>query len=182
MNESIKSAGLAFAGLLILGACAMSFSAIAQQDGLKSCEDFIHRFVEKNGFYQSSAPNGEFLSERDHIAFDGCKVTLHVLTVGADEPPYKRESVNFDTLFNLKNMDPEVAASPKDLNGNTLPDSREWVILRTADRNESILMRRGGALVSSSSVLPLQGGANHQETQKLADAFSHAIAICRQER
>jgi hypothetical protein len=182
MTISVKIAGLIFAGLLSLGAWAAGSSAIVQQPELKSSEKFIHSFVEQNGFYQTSGPNGEFLSERDHIAFEGCKVIVHVLTVGADEPPYKKESVNFDVLFNLKDMDPKVAASPKDLNGNTLPNDREWVMLRTADGSESILMRRAKALVSSTSVLPLQGGVNHRESQKLADAFSRAITICRQSK
>jgi len=174
-----KLIGLLFAGLLSMGACVMTGSAFAQS-GLKSIESYIHAFVERNGFYQKSGPNGEFYSEWDHIVFDGCNVTIHVLTVGADKPPYTRESVNLDVLFNLKDMNPKVVASPKDLNDNTLPNNREWVILRTADGYRSIVIRRGTSIASPISVFPMQGGANHAESQKLADAFSHAIAICSQ--
>lgn len=175
-----KAIGLMFAGLLSVWAWVMSGSASAQQPGLKSAEGYIHAFVEQNGFYKTSGPNGEFYSERDHIVFDGCNVTVHVLTVGADEPPYKRESINLDVLFNLKDMNPKVVASPKDLNGKMLPNNREWVILRTADGYRSIAIRRGTSIASPISVFPIQGGVNHAETQKLADAFSHAIAICSQ--
>jgi len=179
-------AALLSAGFCVITALASAQSSTPQASGpsstpqayLVKMENYIHGFVEKSGFYQTSGPNGEFYSERDHIVFDGCKATTHVLTVGADEPPYKRESVNFDVVFNLEEMDPNVVASPQDLNGNKLPDNREWVILRTADGSESITLWRGKTIASTISVYPLPGGANHEESQKLADAFSMAISIC----
>jgi hypothetical protein len=170
---------LLFTAVLFVGAWAVASLAIAQGPDLKSSLDFIHSFVEQNGFYQISGPHGRFTSERDRIVFKGCKVTVHVVSVVANEPSYKKESVNFDILFSLKDMDPEVAASPKDLNGNSLPDNREWVILRAANDSDSILVQ-SGSTSSSISALPLQGGANHEETQKLADAFHSAISLCSQ--
>ena len=169
------------AGFCVITALASAPSSTPQA-WLVKMENYIHGFVEKSGFYQTSGPNGEFLSERNHIVFDGCHATLHVLTVGADEPPYKRESYNFDIVFNLKEMDPKVVASPQDLNGNKLPDNREWVILRTADGSESITIWREKSIVNYISVYPLQGGANHEESQKLAGAFSMAISICSHSR
>jgi hypothetical protein len=145
---------------------------------LKTTTTWIHDFVERNGFYQTSGPNGEFLSERDHIVFDGCSVTIHVESVGTDEPPYKKESYDVDVVFNLRDIDPKVVARPTDLNGNTLPNDREWVLLRIADASRSIALRRGTTVVSTISVFPLQGGANNADSQKLADAFGHAITIC----
>jgi len=177
MVMSIKGSGLHFVGLFFLGVGIVGGSAMAHGQDLKASQDFIHGFFEQNGFYQTSGPNGQFQSERDRIAFKGCKVTVHAVTVQTLEPP-KRESFTFDILFNLKDLDPEVTASPKDLNGNSLPDTREWVMLKTADGNESILMQLGGSTMSSVNVLPLQGGANHEETQKLADAFRRAITAC----
>jgi hypothetical protein len=180
---------LIFASSLSLGLCFITALAIAQsrapQSDLEKNQAIIHDAIEQSGFYQTSGPNGEFLSERNHIVFDGCKATIHVLTVGADQPPYKRESYNFDFVFNLKEMDPKVVASPQDLNGNKLPDNREWVILRTADRgettdrNESMSIWNGKTQVSVSSAYPVPSGANHEENQKLADAFTRAIALCK---
>jgi hypothetical protein len=184
--QTKMAVNLIFAGSLAVGLCFITPSAIAQsrapQSDLEKSEAIIHDAIEQSGFYQTSGPNGEFLSERNHIVFDGCKATIHVLTVGADEPPYKRESYNFDIVFNLKEMDPKVVASPQDLNGNKLPDKREWVILRTADRGESMMIWNGKTLASVSSAYPVPGGVNHEENQKLADAFSHVITICSQKK
>lgn len=154
--------------------------ARAQQPRLKSDEDSIQAFVAKNGFYEQSGPNGEFVSERDGAVFDGCRMTVHVVAVGADEPPYKRETLKFDVLIDLKKMDPKAAARPTDLNGNTLPGGREWVILKTADGQEWITLMRDGKLMSAISVWPMQGGANHAENQRVAEALGRLITACHQ--
>jgi len=184
MKMKNKMAGkLIFTGLLSAAICILAEQAMAQccaaQSDLEKLESYIHRAVEKSGFYQTSGPNGEFFSERDHITCHGCHATLHVLTVGADEPPYKRESVSLRIVFNLRELSPEVVVAPEDANSNKLPDNREWVILRTADRRESIMIWRGEKIASAISAYPLQGGASHEESLKLADAFSHSIAICK---
>lgn len=180
---------LIFAGSLSMGFSVMTVLALAQSPApqleLAKIGDYIHGFVEQHGFYQTITPHGAYLSERDHIVFNGCKVTMHVFAVSADDPVYKKESIDFDVVFNLKDLDPSVVASPQDLNNNKLPDNREWVILRTTDRgeatdrNESMMIWRGNIPASSISAYPLQGGANHEENQKLADAFSRAITICK---
>jgi hypothetical protein len=179
-NIAVK---IIFSGVLSAAICCIAVLATAQsraaQSDLGEIEAYIHSFVENHGFYKTSGLNGEFLSERDHIVFDGCNATLHILTVGADEPPYKRENVNLRVIFNLNQLDPKVVATPEDLNGNKLPDNREWVIFRTADRSESMMIWRGRSIASAISAYPLQGGANHDESQKLADAFSRAIALCK---
>jgi hypothetical protein len=182
---------LIFAGSLAVGLCFITPLAIAQtrapQSDLEKSEAIIHDAIEQSGFYQTSGPNGEFYSERDHIVFHGCKATIHVLAVGGDRPP-KRESISVDVVFNLKEMDPKVVASPQDLNGNKLPDNREWVILRTVDRgetedrNESMMIWRGKTIASTTSAMTLPAGTNHEENQKLADAFSHVITICSQKK
>src|ERR1035437_4438440 len=175
------------AGFCVITALASAPSSTPQA-WLVKMENYIHGFVEQSGFYQTSGPNGEFLSERNHIVFDGCKATIHVLTVGADQPPYKRESYNFDIVFNLKEMDPKVVASPQDLNGNKLPDNREWVILRTVDRgettdrNESMSMWNGKTQGSDSCANTMPASANPKKNQKLADAFSRVITICSQKK
>jgi hypothetical protein len=169
--------------LLATAICILAGQVMAQccaaQSDLEKLEISIRRAVMQSGFYQTSGPNGEFFSERDHIAFNGCHVTLHVLTVGADEPPYERKSVNLRIVFNLRELSPGVVITREDSNGNKLPDNREWVILRTADGSESIRIWRGKSIASAISTYPLQGGANDEESQKMADAFSRAIAICK---
>jgi hypothetical protein len=171
------SLGICLLALLALALLTMVPSCAAQSD-LKKTEAYIHDSVEQFSFYQTSGPNGEFLSERDHIVFDGCNATLHVFAVSADDPVYKKESINLDIDFNLKDLDPKVVANPQDLNGNKLPDNREWVILRAADGSESMMIWRDKKIASAISAYPLPAGANHAENQKLADAFSGAITIC----
>jgi hypothetical protein len=166
-------------GFCIIAVLATAQSSATQSD-LGKTEAYIHAAVEQSGFYQTSGPHGEYLSERDHIVFGGCQVTLHVFAVSLDDPIYKKESINLDIIFNLKDLDPKVVAAPEDLNDNKLPDNREWVILRTADRNESIMILRDKKIVSAISAYPLPGSANHAENQKLADAFARAVTICRQ--
>jgi hypothetical protein len=179
-NIAVK---LLFAAPLSLGICILAILALTQrcnaQSDLGELEAYIHDAVEQHGFYQTITPHGAYLSERDHIVFDGCKVTMHVFAVSADDPVYKKESINLDIVFNLKDLDPNVVASPQDLNSNKLPDNREWVILRTADRSESIPVWRDKSIATTISAYPLPGSANHAENQKLADAFSRAIALCK---
>jgi hypothetical protein len=183
-----------FAAPLSLGICVLALLALAlltmvprcaAQSDLEKTEAYIHNAVEQFSFYQTSTPHGAYLSERDHIVFNGCKVTMHVFAVSADDPVYKKESIDFDVVFNLKDLDPNVVASPQDLNHNKLPDNREWVILRTTDRgettdrNESMMIWRGNIPASTISAYPLPAGANHAENQKLADAFSRVITLCK---
>jgi hypothetical protein len=173
-----------FTGLLSAAICVLTLLAAvpcyAAQSDLKKSEDYIYRSLEEYGSYQTSGPNGEFFSERLHIIFDGCNASIHVLSVGADEPPYRRESINLDVVFNLKALDPIIAVSPHDLNDNKLPDNREWIILRTADRSESIIIWCGNIPASAISAYPLPGSASHADNLKLAEAFSRAITICSQ--
>jgi hypothetical protein len=77
-------------------------------------------------------------------------------------------------------MDPKALARPMDLNGNPLPGGREWVILKTVDGQEWIAMERGGEMVSASSAWQIPLGANHEENQKVADAFGRITTACRQ--
>ena len=181
--QRIKAVTIIFSGALSAAFCILAVVASAQsgapQSELENTEAYIHGFVEQHGFYQTITPHGAYISERDHVVFDGCKATMHVFAVSADDPVYKKESISFDVVFNLKDLDPKVVASPADLNGNKLPDNREWVILRTADRSESMMIWRDKSIASAISAYPLQGGANHEESQKLADAFSRAIALCK---
>jgi len=175
---------LLFAAPLSLGLCILAILALTQccaaQSDLGELEAYIHGAVEQSGYYQTIGPHGEYLSERDHIVFDGCNATLHVFAVSADDPVYKKESINLDIVFNLKDLDPNVVASLQDLNSNKLPDNREWVILRTVDLSESIKIWREKSIAAAISAYPLPGSANHAENQKLADAFSRAIALCKQ--
>jgi len=163
---------------LILSAffCA---SAMAQQPDLKTDQAFIQTAVEKHGYYEESSPHGEYLSQKDRVAFSGCSMTVHVVTVGADEPPYKRETFKFDILIDLKKLDPKPLVRLTDLNGNSLPVNREWIILKTADGQEWIQMMRAGALMSTSSAWLIQGGTDHAENQQIADAFTRIITACR---
>ncbi len=172
MKAHFKTAAFIFAGLL-------SFSAIAQQPSMKSDQDFIQAAVEKHGFFENSNPHGEYYSQKDHVVFDGCAMTVHVVAISADEPPYKRETTKFDVLIDLKKMDPNPVARPTDLNGNPLPVGREWIILKTSDGQEWIEMKREGKLMSASSAWLIQGGTSHEENQKLAEAFGRIIAACR---
>ncbi len=179
-NMAVK---IIIAAPLSLAFCIIAVLATAQSSATQSdmgkTEAYIHAAVEQFGYYQTNGPNGEYLSERDHIVFDGCNATLHVFAVSADDPVYKKESINLDIIFNLKDLDPKVVAAPEDLNANKLPDNREWVILRTADRSESIMIWRDKKIASAISAYPLPGSANHAENQKLADAFSRAITLCK---
>jgi len=100
--------------------------------------------------------------------------------VGADEPPYKRETYIYDVVILLKKMDPKAEARPKDLNGETLPGGREWIILKTVDGQEWMAMEHEGKMVSASSVWLLTGGVNHEENQKAADAFGRIVTQCGQ--
>jgi hypothetical protein len=166
-------------GLLLCLFLAGATGGATRRQELRKAESFIHDFVEWNGlYYRAAAPNGGFYAERDHVVFGDCDATIHV-SVTSETPGYTKESINMDVLFNLKDLDPKVAVSPKDLNGDTLPDNREWVILRTADGYRSMAIRRRTSIASPVAVFPLQGGATHEDTQKLADAFSKAITICR---
>lgn len=178
MKVRIKTIEFLFAGLLSAWACVQAGSGQAPQTAQKSDEEAIQAAVEKYGFYETSQPSGEYYSERDHIVFEGCRATVHVVVVGADEPPYKRETTKFDVVIDLKKMDPKAVATPKDLNGNTLPGGREWIILKTVDGQEWIAMEREGKLMSASSVWQLPFSANHEENQKLADAFGRVITGC----
>jgi len=130
MNVKSKMAGnILFAAPLSLGICILAILALTQrcnaQSDLGMLEAYIHNAVEQSGYYQTSGPHGEYLSERDHIVFDGCNATLHVLGVSADDPVYKKESISLDIVFSLKDLDPNVVISPQDLNSNKLPDNRE---------------------------------------------------------
>jgi hypothetical protein len=146
---------------------------------MKSDQDLIQAFVERNGFYEKPAgPHGEYYSQRDHASFDGCRMTVHALFTSTDEPPYKRETMQMDIVIDLKKMDPKAMASLKDLNGNELPVGRDWIILKTADGQEWIEMKQGDNLMSSNSVWLIQGGTNHEENQKIADAFGRLITGC----
>jgi hypothetical protein len=180
MKARIKTTGFLFAVLLSLWAFVQAGSGQTQQTGLKSDEETIRAFVEKYGFYETSGPNGEYNSERERAVFEGCRLTAHVEAVGADEPPYKRETIKFDVVIDLKKMDPKTVAAPKDLNGNMLPDGREWIILKTVDGQEWIAMEREGKLMSASSAWLFPGGTNHEENQKVADAFGRVVAACGQ--
>jgi hypothetical protein len=172
-----------FAASLSAAFCILAAAqSPAQQSDLSKTEAYIHAAVEQSGYYQTSGPNGEYLSERDHIVFDGCQVTLHVFAVSADDPVYKKESINLDIVFNLSQLDPKVVPTLEDANHNKLPDNREWVILRTADRSESIIIWRDKKKASAISAYPLPGSANHADSQKLAEAFSRAITICGQKQ
>ena len=170
--------GLFSAAICILTLLA-AMPCYAAQPDLKKSEDSIYRFVEEFGSYQTSGPNGEFFSERLHIIFDSCNVSIHVISAGSDKPPYTRESISLDVVFNLKALDPIIAISPRDPNGKKLPDNREWIILRTADRSESISIWRDKTRASTISAYPLPGSASHSTNQKLASAFSRAISICK---
>jgi hypothetical protein len=180
MKVRIKTIGFLFAGLLSAFAFVQAGSGQVQQTGLKSDEEAIRAFVEKYGFFETSGPNGEYNSEREHVVFEGCRLTAHVEAVGADEPPYKRETIKFDVVIDLKKMDPKAVTTPKDMNGNTLPGGREWIILKTADGQEWIVMEREGKLMSASSAWLFPGGANHEENQKVADAFGRIVTACGQ--
>ena len=178
MRVRIKTIGFLLAGLLSSWAFVQAGSGQAQQTGLKGDEEAIRAFVEQYGAYETSGPNGEYTSEKEHVVFEGCRLTVHGEAVGADEPPYKRETIKFDVVIDLKKMDAKALAAPKDLNGNTLPDGREWIILKTADGQEWIVMKRGETMVSASSAWQIPGGANHEENQKVADAFGRVVAGC----
>ncbi len=179
---------LSFTGILLMGVCVLAGSLIAQDSAAKSelakIEAYIHGLVEQNGYYQDS-PNGEFHSQRDHIVFDGCNATLNVEMVLAEAPLYKKQSDNFEIKFKLGDLNPKIVPSIN-LYGSgddeKLPDKREWVILRTADGGESIMVRHGETAESATSAYPLQGSASHTENLKLADALSRAITICSQKQ
>lgn len=172
MNVQSRTIALIFALLVC-------FAAMAQQPERKTDQKFIRFVVDKNGFYERSGPNGEYTSQRDRVVFDGCRMTFHVVAVGADAPSYKRETLNYDMVMDLKKMDPNAVARPTDFNGDKLPGGREWIMLKTADGQEWIEIMRGDNLASASSAWRVQGGANHVENQKLADALSRVITACR---
>jgi hypothetical protein len=173
MRIRIKTTAFLFAGLL-------SVWAMAQQPGMTRDRVYIQASIAKNGFYEKSEPNGEYYSERQHITFAGCSMTVHMHAVSAEEPPYKRESYDADFVFDLNMIDPKIVVSPEDLNHNTLPGGREWVILRTFDLDDRIKIMHDGTLVSVTSGFPLQGESNHEANQKLADALSRVITACHQ--
>ena len=173
MKNRIKTIEFLFAGLF-------SIYAMAQQPGVMIDRDYIQASVAKNGFYEKSKPNGEYYSEREHITFAGCTMTVHMRAVNAEEPPYKRESYDADFVFDLNMIDPKIVVSPEDLNHNPLPGGREWVIVRTFDLDDRIKIMHDGEWVSVTSGLPLQGETNHEANQKLADALSRVITACHQ--
>ena len=112
MRVRIKTIGFLFAGLLSSWAFVQAGSGQEQQTGLKSDEEAIRAFVEQYGAYETSGPNGEYTSEKEHVVFEGCRLTVHVEAVGADGPPYKRETIKFDVVIDLKKMDAKALAAP----------------------------------------------------------------------
>jgi len=165
---------------------------------LKEITNWIQSFVERNGSYTLIEPKDVSRSERDRIEFDGCEATVHVSIVREYPEPVSdkdvliddahervsvhlkhRDLVNMDILFNLKDIDPDVAVTILSLSGDALPDYRDWIILKTADGYRSIAIRRGTAIASPISVFSLPGGTTREDTQKLADKFHQAITICR---
>ena len=176
MGVRTKAIGVFLLGLFSAWAWTQ---AGPSQTKIKGDQETIRAAVEKHGFYERGSPNREYLRERDHVEFSGCTMIVHVLTVGADEPPYKRETLRFDAWIDLKKMDPIAIASLKDLNGNTLPDNKEWLILKTADGQEWIQMKRGGKMVNASSAWLLPGSANHEENQRVVAAFEGVVAACK---
>jgi hypothetical protein len=184
---------LLFISIISMGVCVLAVSLIAQDSKAKSelakIEAYIQGFVEQNGFYQRSSPNGDFLSQRDHIVFDGCNVTMHLEMVIAEGPLYKKESGALRATFNLKELSPKVVTRTH-LYGDDggegdegmLPDNRQWIFFKTADGSESITFWDKKTPASISSAYAFPGGSNHEENQKLADALSRAITICSQKQ
>ena len=184
---------LSFIGIFLMGVCVLTGSLIAQDSTAKSelakIEAYIQGFVEQNGFYQRSRPNGDFFSQRVHIVFDGCNVTLHLEMVITEAPLFKKESGNLRATFNLKDLSPKVVTRTNiygdDGGGGDdgkLPDNRQWIFFKTADGSESIMFWDKKTPVSNSSAYALSGSANRAENQKPVDALSRAITICSQKQ
>jgi hypothetical protein len=157
---------LILTALLFVGVC------LATTD-LRTNTDWIHKVVEEHGFFQFNNPDGSlFYAERAHIIFDGCETTVKVTVT------HEKETVDMDVLFNLKDLDPNVVVSPRNLEGNALPNGREWVLLKTADGYRSIAIRRGTSIASPIAVFPLMGGNTREQTRALATVFHNAITAC----
>ena len=162
-------------GALAGWSCSPGVPAQTQQPELKSTEAWIVAFVERNALYQTSAP---------HRSTTANGITLNSTDAGrrCTWKPQERTKLRIKSRRSWQQqaeLAPHAEARRAGLNGRTMPGEREWVLLRTASGAETIELRRGGRPMSMISVFPMQGGAPHAQTEKLAETFRRAIAACR---